>query len=69
MGSLWGAHFSKNSVSLETNRDISVLFEDLTSVEAPPPINPPNHPYTHPWVGEPPQMSNLQTELKYLDSF
>ena len=34
-----------------------------------PPINPPNHPYTHPWVGEPSQMLNLQTELKYLNSF
>ena len=37
-GSLWGAHFSKNSVSFRMNRDISVLFEDLTSVEAPPPM-------------------------------
>ena len=36
MGSLCGAHFSK----FRMNRDISVLFEDLTSVEAP-----------HPWVG------------------
>ena len=37
MRSLWGAHFSKNSVSLE-RRDISILFEDSTSVEASPPI-------------------------------
>ena len=37
MGSLWGAHFSKNSVSLETNQDISILFEDLTPVEMSPP--------------------------------
>ena len=32
------AHFSKNSVSLEMNWDISILFEDLTSVETPPPM-------------------------------
>ena len=29
----------------------------------------PTTPYTHPWVGESPQISNLQTEWKYLDSF
>ena len=38
-----------------------------------PPINPHTHPpnrtYTHPRVGESPQISNLQMELKYLDSF
>ena len=33
------------------------------------PINPTINPYTHPQVGESPQIENLQTELKYLDSF
>ena len=36
--------------------------------------NPPIHPHTHqknthPWVGNSPQIPNLQTESKYLDSF
>ena len=35
-----------------------------------PPIHPPTHQKnTHPWVGNSPQIRNLQTELKYLDSF
>ena len=38
MGSLWGAHFSKKFSKFRTNQDISVLFEDSTSVEAPPPM-------------------------------
>ena len=29
----------------------------------------PTKPYTHPWVGNSPQISNLQTESNYLDSF
>ena len=38
------------------------------------PTNPPIHPHTyqkntHPWVGNSPQIPNLQTESKYLDSF
>ena len=36
------------------------------------PTNPPIHPpkkYTHSWVGNSPQIPNLQTESKYLDSF
>ena len=33
-----------------------------------PPIDPPNHPHTHPWVGVFLQIINLQTELNYLDS-
>ena len=35
----------------------------------PHPLTHPTTPYTHPWVGEPPQISNLQTEWKYLDLF
>ena len=38
MGSLWGAHFSKKFSNFRTNQDISVLFEDSTSAEAPPPM-------------------------------
>ena len=38
MGSLWGAHFSKNSVSLEQNEIFQFCFQDSTSVEAPPPM-------------------------------
>ena len=38
MGSLWGAHFSKNSVSLERIEIFQFLFEDSTSVVAPPPM-------------------------------
>ena len=35
-----------------------------------PPIHPPTHQKnTHPWVGNSPQIPNLQTESKYLDSF
>ena len=36
-----------------------------------PPIHPPTHQpkNTHPWVGNSPQIPNLQTESKYLDSF
>ena len=34
------------------------------------PTNPPTHQQnTHPWVGNSPQIPNLQTESKYLDSF
>ena len=29
--------------------------------------HPPTKPHTHPWVGNSSQISNLQTELKYLD--
>ena len=31
------------------------------------PTQPPTKPHTHPWVGNSSQISNLQTELKYLD--
>ena len=41
--------------------DGSVNF-DLTK-----PIDPPNHPHTHPWVGVSLQIINLQTELNYVD--
>ena len=35
-----------------------------------PPIHPPTHQKnTHPWMGNSPQIPNLQTELKYLDLF
>ena len=34
-----------------------------------PPFHPPTKLYTYPWVGKSSQISNLQTELKYLDSF
>ena len=38
-----------------------------------PPINPSTHPPTkpgtHPWMGKSPQISNLETELNYLDFF
>ena len=32
-----------------------------------PTTHPPTKPHTHPWVGNSSQISNLQTELKYLD--
>ena len=32
-----------------------------------PTTHPPAKPHTHPWVGNSSQISNLQTELKYLD--
>ena len=32
-----------------------------------PSTHPPTKPHTHPWVGNSSQISNLQTELKYLD--
>ena len=34
-----------------------------------PTTHPPTKSYTHPWVGNLSQISNLQTELKYLDKF
>ena len=58
----------ESSNRIEISRLGQGIF-DFEWFDLTPPINPPNHPYTHPWVGEPPQMSNLQTELKYLDSF
>ena len=33
----------------------------------PDPTQPPTKPHTHPWMGNSSQISNLQTELKYLD--
>ena len=42
------------------------IFSDLTW---PYPLTYPTTPYTHPWMGESPQISNLQTEWKYLNSF
>ena len=38
MGSLWGAHFSTKFSKFRMNQDFSILFEDLMSVEAPPPM-------------------------------
>ena len=32
-----------------------------------PTTHPPTKPHTHPWLGNSSQISNLQTELKYLD--
>ena len=53
--------------------DILVLEIKLILVIWPDPTHesthPSNHPYTHPWVGESSQMSNLQTELKYLNLY
>ena len=62
MGSLWGAHFSKNSVSLEQIEIFQFCLKIRHLWRLP-------HPWVGVWVGEPPQMLNLQTELKYLDSF
>ena len=49
--------------------NIFKIFSDLTwphpSIH--PTTHPPTKPHTHPWVGNSSQISNLQTELKYLD--
>ena len=44
---------------------ISHRFDPLTH----PSTHPPTKNITHPWVGNSPQIPNLQTESKYLDSF
>ena len=38
MGSLKGAHVSKNSISLERIEIFQILFKDLTAVETSPPM-------------------------------
>ena len=45
------------------------IFSDLTwpHPSTHPNTHPPTKPHTHPWVGNSSQISNLQTELKYLD--
>ena len=42
-----------------------MIWLDPTHQPTQPPTHPPNH--THPWVGNSSQISNLQTELKYLE--
>ena len=42
-----------------------MIWPDPTHQPTQPPTQPPNH--THPWVENSSQISNLQTELKYLD--
>ena len=42
-----------------------MIWPDPT--DHPPTTHPPTKPHTHPWVGNSSQISNLQTELKYLD--
>ena len=68
-GSVSTNHKSSNRIELSWFSQQFLNFEwfDLT-----PRINPPNHPPTHqtthpPMVGNSSQISNLQTELKYLD--
>ena len=43
----------------------STIFKFL--VIRPDPTHQPTQPHTHPWVGNSSQISDLQTELKYLD--
>ena len=55
-------HKSSNRIEL------SKLGQDLLnflSFDLTPPIDPPNHPSTHPWVGVSLQIINLQTEWNY----
>ena len=44
-----------------------MIWPDPTHQPSQPPTHLSTKPYTHPWVGNSSQISNLQTELKYLD--
>ena len=64
-------HKSSNRIELSRLDQILLKFL-LFHIFRPtnPPIHPPTHQKnTHPWVGNSPQIPNLQTESKYLDSF
>ena len=44
-----------------------MIWPDPTHQPTQPPTHPPTKPHTHPCVGNSSQISNLRTELKYLD--
>ena len=63
-GGAFTNHKSSNRIELsQLGHDLfNCYLFDLT-----PPIDPPNHLHTHPWVEVSLQIINLQTELNYLD--
>ena len=58
-------HKSSNRIELS---QIGQNWLNFQSFDPTPPIDPPIHLHTHPWLGVSLQIINLQTKLNYLDS-